>query len=70
MPYLLALTAGGFLVDIGRSLREGFFTFYETIWALVLGIGLSGAVRAFVSREAMQRRLGNHRAAAVMRASA
>jgi hypothetical protein len=66
---VLALTTGGFFVDIGRSLREGFFMFYETVWALVLGFGLSGAVQAFVSREAMQRRLGNHRPAAVARAS-
>jgi hypothetical protein len=35
MPYLLALTARGFFLDIGRGLREGFFMFYETIWALV-----------------------------------
>ena len=70
MSHLLALTTGGFFVDIGRSLKEGFFMFYETLWALVLGFGLSGAVQAFVSREAMQRRLGNHRPAAVVRASA
>ena len=55
------------LVDIGRSLREGFFMFWETLWPLVLGFGLSGAVQAFVSRDAMQRRLGNHRAPAVVR---
>ena len=30
--------------------------FWETLWALVLGFGLSGAVQAFVCREAMQRR--------------
>src|ERR1700683_4235235 len=43
--------------------------FYDTLWALVLGFGLSGAVQAFVSREAMQRSLGNHGPAAVTRAS-
>ncbi len=43
--------------------------FWETLWALVLGFGLSGAVQAFVSRETMQRRLGNHRPAAIGRAS-
>ena len=69
-PHLLALTTGGFFDDIGRSLKEGFFMFYDTLWALVLGFGLSGAVQAFVSRESMQRRLGNHRPAAVARASA
>jgi uncharacterized protein len=68
-PHLLALTTGGFFVDIGRSLKEGFFMFYDTLWALVLGFGLSGAVQAFVSREAMQRRLGNHGPKAVARAS-
>jgi hypothetical protein len=67
--YLLALTPGGLVDDVGRSLKEGFFMFFETFWALVLGFGLSGAVQAFVSREAMQRRLGNHRPAAVARAS-
>lgn len=57
------------LVDIGRSLRESFFMFWETLWPLILGFGLSGAVQAFVSREAMQRSLGDHRPKAVARAS-
>ncbi len=57
------------LVDIGRSLREGFFMFWETLWPLILGFGLAGAVQAFVSRGAMQRRLGSHRAGSVVRAS-
>jgi hypothetical protein len=57
------------LVDIGRSLREGFFMFWETLWPLVLGFGLAGAVQAFVSRDAMRRRLGDHRVPAVLRAS-
>ena len=57
------------LVDIGRSLREGFFMFWETLWPLVLGFGLAGAGQAFVSRDAMRRRLGDHRAPAVLRAS-
>ena len=57
------------LVDIGRSLREAFFMFWETLWPLVLGFGLSGAVQAFVSRDAMRERLGDHRPRAVLRAS-
>jgi YHS domain-containing protein/uncharacterized membrane protein YraQ (UPF0718 family) len=57
------------LVDVGRGLREGFFMFWETLWALVLGFTLSGAVQAFVSKEQMRAKLGNHRAAAVARAS-
>ena len=32
--------------------------FWETLWALVLGFGLSGAVQAFVPRAEMQRVLG------------
>lgn len=55
--------------DIGRSLRESFFMFWETLWPLVLGFGLSGAVQAFVSHEEMESALGNHRPAALGRAS-
>ncbi len=57
------------LVDVGRSLREAFSMFWETLWALVLGFTLSGAVQAFVSRHALERRLGDHRPAALARAS-
>src|SRR3974390_1180128 len=55
--------------DIGQSLREGFFMFWETLWALILGFGLSGAVQAFVAKEDMEKVLGDHRAGAVTRAS-
>lgn len=55
--------------DIGHSLREGFFMFWETLWALVLGFGLSGAVQAFVSKDAMQRVLGDHRPLTIAKAS-
>jgi uncharacterized protein len=57
------------LVDIGRSLREGFFMFWETLWPLILGFGLSGAVQTFAGRESMQRKLGDHRPGSVTRAS-
>jgi uncharacterized membrane protein YraQ (UPF0718 family)/YHS domain-containing protein len=53
----------------GRSLREGFFMFWETLWPLVLGFGLSGAVQAFVPKDQMERVMGNHGPAAVARAS-
>ena len=43
--------------------------FWETLWPLILGFGLSGAVQAFVSRQSMQRKLGNHGPKAVVRAS-
>jgi uncharacterized protein len=64
-----ALFGAGWLDTIGRSLREGFFMFWETLWPLVLGFGLSGAVQAFVGREALQAKLGNHGPAAVARSS-
>ena len=54
---------------IGRSLAEGFWMFYDTLWALVLGFGLSGAVQAFVSKGEMQRTLGDHRAGTIAKSS-
>jgi uncharacterized membrane protein YraQ (UPF0718 family)/YHS domain-containing protein len=57
------------LDTIGQSLSDGFGMFWETLWALVLGFALSGAVQAFVSRAEMQRALGDHRPATVARAS-
>jgi uncharacterized membrane protein YraQ (UPF0718 family)/YHS domain-containing protein len=55
--------------DVGDSLREGFFMFWETLWALIVGFGLSGAVQAFVSKDQMQRVLGDHRPATIAKAS-
>ncbi len=55
---------------VARSLREGFFMFWETLWPLVLGFGLSGAVQSFVSREALQQKMGDHGPRSVARASA
>jgi YHS domain-containing protein/uncharacterized membrane protein YraQ (UPF0718 family) len=46
---------------VGDSLRMGFFMFWDTLWPLILGFGLSGAVQAFVSRSDMQRLMGDHR---------
>jgi uncharacterized membrane protein YraQ (UPF0718 family)/YHS domain-containing protein len=64
---VLAATVVAKLYD---SLREGFFMFWETLWPLVLGFGLSGAVQAFVSKEQMERAMGDHRPKAVARATA
>jgi uncharacterized membrane protein YraQ (UPF0718 family) len=63
------MTAFISLADIVDSLRESFFMFWETLWALILGFTLSGAVQAFVSKRRMQRVMGDHRPAAVARAS-
>ncbi|MGH7903626.1 MAG: permease [Candidatus Dormibacteraceae bacterium] len=49
------------LSAIGESLRMAFFMFWDTLWPLVFGFGVSGAVQAFVSRSGMQRVLGDHR---------
>jgi YHS domain-containing protein/uncharacterized membrane protein YraQ (UPF0718 family) len=62
-------TVAPVFVDLGRGLREGFFMFWETLWALVLGFTLSGAVQAFISKDQMRAKFGNHRPAAVARAS-
>jgi uncharacterized membrane protein YraQ (UPF0718 family) len=57
-----------FLGPIASSLLEGFSMLWETLWALMLGFTLSGAVQAFVSRGRMRRVLGDHRPATVARA--
>ena len=38
-----------------------FFMFWDTLWPLIFGFGLSGAVQAFVSRSQMTRVMGDHR---------
>ncbi|HEY3904549.1 MAG TPA: permease [Streptosporangiaceae bacterium] len=64
-----AVSGGTVLSNVGSSLREAFFMFWDTLWALIGGFALSGAVQAFVPREALRAKLGNHRPAAVARAS-
>ena len=66
MTTLAALSA---VVDIARGLREGFFMLWETLWALILGFSLSGAVQAFVSKDQMRAKLGDHRPRTIARAS-
>jgi uncharacterized protein len=66
MSALVAFVSAG---DIWDSLREAFFMFWETLWALILGFTLSGAVQAFVSKRRMQRVMGDHSPGAVVRAS-
>ncbi len=58
------------LADLGSSLRESFFMFWDTLWALLGGFAASGAVQAFAPREGLRARLGDHRPGAVARASA
>src|ERR1700730_7315868 len=49
------------LGPIADSLRMAFFMFWDTLWPLIFGFGLSGAVQAFVSRSQMRRVMGDHR---------
>ena len=63
------MSKGAFGPDVWQSLKMAFFMLWETLWALVLGFGLSGVVQAFVPREAMERRFGNHRPKAVAQAA-
>ena len=58
-----------FFNGVWHGLDEAFFMFWETLWALVLGFGLSGAVQAFVSRTEMRRSLGDHRPATLVKSS-
>jgi uncharacterized membrane protein YraQ (UPF0718 family) len=57
------------LRSIGDGLAQGFFMFWETLWALVLGFTLSGAVQAFVTRGQMERALGSARPRVLARAT-
>jgi uncharacterized protein len=52
-----------------QSLRMAFFMFWDTLWPLVFGFGLSGVVQSFVSRDEMRRLMGDHRPRSVARAS-
>ena len=51
------------------SLRMSFFMFWDTLWPLVFGFGLSGVVQSFVSRDEMRRLMGDHKPRSVARAS-
>jgi uncharacterized protein len=59
---------GMVLNGVGHGLAEGWWMFFDTFWALVLGFALSGAVQAFVSRTEMQGALGDHRPRTLARA--
>src|ERR1700728_4300952 len=69
MTWATVLTGTVWLDDVGRSLREGFFMLWETLWPLILGFGLSGIVQAFVSGQTMQAKLGELRLSTIVRAS-
>ena len=57
------------LDGFAHGIAEGWWMFFDTFWALVLGFALSGAVQAFVSRAQMRAALGDHRPRTLAKAS-
>lgn len=51
------------------GLAEGWWMFFHTFWALVLGFTLSGIVQAFISRNSMEKTLGTRNAKSITKAS-
>jgi len=59
----------GFANDIKDGLTEAFNMFWATLWALVVGFVLAGAVQAFVRRDEMRKALGDHGAKSIGKAT-
>jgi hypothetical protein len=57
------------MTTIWDSLNEAFFMLWQTLWALILGFTLSGAVQAFVSRRQLRKVMGDRRAPTIVRSS-
>jgi uncharacterized membrane protein YraQ (UPF0718 family) len=55
---------------IGRSLEQAFFMFWVTLWPLVLGFSLSGAIQSFAAPQGVEHTLGHHGFGGLARASA
>jgi len=51
------------------GLAEGWWMFFHTFWALVLGFTLSGIVQAFITRNSMEATLGKRDAKSITKAS-
>jgi uncharacterized protein len=54
---------------VTSGLREGADMFWQTLWALVLGFALSGAIQAFVPRAGIRRLLGDTSPLSLLRAT-
>jgi uncharacterized membrane protein YraQ (UPF0718 family) len=59
----VTLAAIDVLAKLGDALSFAFGTFWEILWALILGFALSGAVQAVVSKGEMRRLLPTTRPA-------
>lgn len=53
----------------GQILTEAFFMLWATLWALILGFTLSGIVQSFVTRDDMQKLMGDHKPKTIVRSS-
>src|SRR5436305_8788505 len=56
------------IAALGHALWMAFAMFWEILWALVLGFGLSGVVQAVVSKREMSRLLPDDRAKTIIKA--
>ena len=54
---------------ITSGITEGWWMFFDTFWALVLGFTLSGIVQAFISQKSMEKSLGKRDASSIAKAS-
>ncbi len=54
---------------ITSGLSEGWWMFFHTFWALVLGFTLSGIVQSFITRKSMESTLGKRDARSIGKAS-
>lgn len=54
---------------LGVGLRDSWWMFFDTFWALVLGFAISGAIQAFTSRQKALAALGNHKPVTIVKAS-
>src|SRR5438034_2938634 len=53
-----AVNVSNLIPALGHALWMAFAMFWETLWALVLGFGISAALQVFVSKEQMTRAFG------------
>jgi uncharacterized membrane protein YraQ (UPF0718 family) len=57
------------IIAIGQALREAFYMFWEVLWPLILGFGLSAIVQALVSHNTIARLLGDDSPRSLTRAT-
>lgn len=55
--------------QLGNGVKDSWWMFFDTFWALVIGFTISGAIQAFTSREKALSALGNHRPKTILKAS-